>query len=73
MPPSSFLESRVAVLESEVSQIKLSLDAMASTLGKIDGRLRAVERLAWIAVGGTTIMGGIFYTVSERVMALLVK
>lgn len=46
---------------------------MALTLGTIDERLRLVERLAWIAVGGTTIMGGVFYTVSERVMALLVK
>lgn len=70
-PP--YLESRVAVLESEVSQLTTSLKAMSSTLSAIDDRLRLVERLAWIAVGGTTIMGGVFYTVSERVMALLVK
>jgi hypothetical protein len=40
-------------------------------LGGIDGRLRTIERLVWIAVGGVVVVGGLTAIIGGNIMQLL--
>ena len=53
----SKIESMVAVLQSQVAEIKEhNLPEMVTAITDSNGRLKAVERLAWLAVGGVGVL-----------------
>ena len=51
------MEKRLAKIESIVAGIAAVQETILERIDKSNGRLAAVERIAWLGVGGVAVLG----------------
>ena len=66
------MESRVSKLEVKVDELEKRVDDHRQ-MTEIFDRLRALERMAWIAIGSTGAFGAIVTYFGSHIMGLLNK
>lgn len=67
------IERSAARFEADLAHRSVSDKNMREWLTAIEERLRTVERLVWIAVGGVVVLGGIITLIGGNILRLLAK
>lgn len=50
---------------------KREMDGMADWIKGIDDRMRVIERLVWIAIGGVVVLGALMSIIGGNILRLL--
>ena len=67
------LERSAARFEADLMHRSGNDTSTREWLGGIDGRLRTIERLVWIAVGGVVVIGGLTAIIGGNILKLLAR
>ena len=65
------METRVAVLEEKLRQHQEDDNRVHDSIIDMDKRLRTIERLTYIGIGGLIILAGVVGLVGTRILNLL--
>lgn len=65
------VESRILVHDAQIENLENALHSRvkesAHFVERLDGRIRAIERLVWVAVGGVTVISGLTLVILDFV------
>lgn len=53
------IAAALATISDRLARIETKLDALSSSSGDHEARIRALERTKWIAIGAATAAGGL--------------